>query len=283
MYCIYTDKEITCEESNSEHIIPLSLGGCDTFSIQVDKKKNSELGTRIDGKFSNDYLISSLRRHKDFRGHSGKIPETKWTKSLIEGTNKPIQIIFKGKKTHFYDPVMKRTIVPEELKGTTISSVIQFDKDIRMLFLAKVILSAGYFVYGQKFRDHADHKSLRTLMNFKLSETKESIKGLKINIVDPLRSIPEDNKGLVGVFQNICKGTNSSCVIFLLCNNHIVGSVGIGGEYIGSLSFQAETDNFPNDGKFKLGHVVGIQENELRRSSFYHMVELLSANISQQT
>lgn len=35
MYCIYSGKEFDTENLNVEHIIPISLGGCDQFTIQV--------------------------------------------------------------------------------------------------------------------------------------------------------------------------------------------------------------------------------------------------------
>ncbi len=83
-YCIYTDKVVSINKTNLEHIIPLGLGGCNGFCIRVDKTKNSALGSHIDGKLSNDFLISLLRRHKDFRGHSGKAPETRLRKSKLQ-------------------------------------------------------------------------------------------------------------------------------------------------------------------------------------------------------
>lgn len=282
IYCIYTDKEVDIDKTNLEHIIPLGLGGCNEFCIRVDREKNSALGSHIDGKLSNDYLISSLRRHKDMRGHSGKVPETKFKKSKLTETNKPIQVIFKGKQTHFYDPIEKRELLDNETKGITFSSTIKFEKNIRMLFTAKVLLASGYFVYGQTFRDYADHNALRKLMNYKLTETDETIKDLQARIIDPFHEIPEKDKGMKGVFEMICKATDSSCVMFLLCTENIIGSVGVGGQYIGTINFKAQTQYFSNEDKFRLGHVLGVQDKKLRRSSFYHMIELLHDNIQKR-
>jgi hypothetical protein len=278
-YCIYTDKLIDSDKSNIEHIIPLGLGGCNQFCIRVDKEKNSELGSRIDGRLSNDYLISSLRRHKGFKGHTGKIPETKLMKSKITATNRPVQVIFKGKSSYFYDPIDKRKLSDSETQGINFTSTIKIEKNARMLFTAKVLLAAGYFVYGQTFKDYADHDSLRKLMNYKLTETDESIKDLPVGIIDPFHDIPERDMGMKGVFEMICRATDSSCVMFLLCTENIIGSVGIGGQYIGSINFKTDTKHFPNEGKFRLGHVLGVQDRKLKRSSFYHMTELLQKNI----
>lgn len=281
-YCIYTDKFLSLEETSPEHIIPLSLGGCNDFCIQVDKVKNSELGSRIDGKFTNDYLISSLRRHKDLRGHSGKIPKTKWTKTKVKGSNKPLQLIFKGKESWFFDPIKKRRLSDDESKGLKFESTFKFDKDIRMLFTAKLVLSAGYFVYGENFRKFADHESLRKLMNYKLTESKESLEKIPLRLIDPFHEFSEEDKGMKSVYESICIATDVSCVMFMLSSENIIASVGIGGQYIGTVNFKADTSKFPNEKKFRLGHIVGIQNNELRRSSFYKMVELLKQNIDNR-
>ena len=281
-YCIYTNKFLSFKETSPEHIIPLSLGGCNDFCIRVDKVKNTELGSRIDGKLTNDNFISSIRRHKDFRGHSGKIPETKWTKTKIKGTDKPLQLIFRGKESWFFDPIEKRKLSENETKDLNFESTFKFDKDIRMLFTAKVILSAGFFVYGETFKKFADHESLRKLMNYKLTESKEDLGKIPIRLIDPFHKFPERDKGMKEVYESICKATDSSCVIFMLSNENIIGSVGIGGEYIGTINFKADTSKFPNEKKFRLGHVLGIQDNELRRSSFYKMVELLKENIDNR-
>lgn len=279
IYCIYTDKEISLEKTNFEHIIPLALGGCNEFCLRVEKKKNSILGAHIDGKLSNDYLISSLRRHKKLRGHSGKIPETKLTKSKFKDTNRPVQVIFRDSRTIFFDPVEGRELTENEAQGQTISSTMKFDKNIRMLFTAKVLLSAGYFTYGQIFKDYADHDALRKLMNYGITETDESIKDLEIRIIDPFHEIPDEDKGIHGVFEMICKAIDSPCVIFLLCTENIIGFVGIAGQHIGTLNFKAKTEFFPNDDEYRLGHVLGIQDKRLKRSSFYQMVELLNKEI----
>ncbi len=148
-----------------------------------------------------------------------------------------------------------------------------------MLFTAKVLLASGYFVYGETFKDYADHDSLRKLMNYKLTETDETIKDLPLRIVDPFHEIPKKDKGMQGIFEMICEATDSSCVMFLLCTENIIGSVGVGGKYIGTINFKAKTEHFPNDDKFRLGQVLCIQDKKLRRSSFYHMTELIHDNL----
>lgn len=275
-YCIYTDKDVEEKDANLEHIIPLSLGGCDAFSLRVDSETNSKLGFQIDGRLTKDYLISSLRRHKNFVGHSGKPPRTVWKKSKFSETNRPIQVIFEGKESRFFDPIDKKLLPDEEVNGKRIQSAFKFDKEIRMIFTAKVLLAAGYFTYGNTFTKYADHDSLRKLMNYTISENKETIAELPLRVIDPFHEISEEDKGMKGVFDLICKGTDSSCVMFLLCTENIIGSVGIGGTYMGSINFKAQTQYFPNEEKHRLGHVLAVQEKTLRRASFYDTVAKLN-------
>lgn len=267
---------------NPEHIIPLALGGCNGFCIQVDKEKNSMLGSKIDGKFSNDFLISSLRRHKNLKGHSGKEPTTKLVKTKIQGSDKPVQLNFIGKKSHFYDPVKRRVLDKEETQGITFQSQIKFDLDIRMRFTAKVLLAAGYYLFGDTFKEHADHGSLRKLMNYKISETKETIKDLPVGIMDDLHIIEDRDKGLKAIFELMCNAINGACVIFFICTENIIGTVGIGGKYIATINFKAQTEYFPKDDHFRQGHILGIQENQLKRSSFYDFLLLLNTKLEDK-
>jgi hypothetical protein len=62
MYCIYTNREISEQDSNCEHIIPLSLGGSNEFVIPVSTKFNSELGSKVDGELSNCFTMMFRRR-----------------------------------------------------------------------------------------------------------------------------------------------------------------------------------------------------------------------------
>ena len=75
MYCIYSGKEIDEKASNIEHIIPISLGGCDELTIRVDREINSKIGSQIDGKLTQDFLIALDRVKNGDRGHSKKTPK----------------------------------------------------------------------------------------------------------------------------------------------------------------------------------------------------------------
>jgi hypothetical protein len=71
IYCPYTDRDIPIDDSNPEHIIPLSLGGLNGFTLPVSKDFNSRAGSEIDGALANDFLVMSERDKHSVWGHSG--------------------------------------------------------------------------------------------------------------------------------------------------------------------------------------------------------------------
>ena len=60
IYCPYTDKYLSTNEVNREHIIPLSLGGVNGFEIPVSIDFNSKAGSNIDGALANDLINAQL-------------------------------------------------------------------------------------------------------------------------------------------------------------------------------------------------------------------------------
>jgi predicted ribonuclease YlaK len=171
IYCIYTDKEILEDQTNLEHIIPLSLGGSNDFVIRVDKQVNSTLGAEIDGKLANDFPIQMLRMHKQAKGHSRKKVTAKFKKSKIISSKKPVQVDFTDKGLKIFDPIEKRHIEKTEYDKIELQSIYTPDGYARIRFTAKTLLAAGYFVYGGVFRQQADHAGLREYMNSAGSKT----------------------------------------------------------------------------------------------------------------
>ena len=276
MYCIYNDKLVDEENSNLEHIIPLSLGGCDEFSIKVDSKINSELGSAIDGKMSKDIFISFIRQNKNYQGHSKKEVATTLKKSKITTNHNqdiPVQIKFLKDTFEIYNPIESRILTKEEVKNLSISSEVRLDKFIRICFTAKVLLSAGYYVYGNTFVSYADHKSLRKLMNLNLSESKESIKNTPLKVYDEFNQIDKEDSSMMEVIKVLCSLSDCSCVIFHHSTTNIIGTVCIGGHFIGMINFNAEIENFPNNDDFRLGYIVCVQDGILKRDSFYNGIE----------
>lgn len=272
-YCIYTNTVVDIESTTPEHIIPLSLGGCNEFTIPVERAKNAEVGSRVDGKFANDFFISLIRKHKDYRGHSNKPVTPSFKKSKVNGS--PIQVKFVGDTVEVYDPIARKTLTQSEVEGLELESAILLNQHVRIIFVAKVLLAAGYFTYREVFRDYADHESLRKLMNLGLNETTESLKSLPLKVVDPVYCPIEatEYKPTFELINSICVRYDNSCVIFTLGTENIVGTVAIGGELIGQINFEADITKFPDVDDMKDGHAIGIKDGKLQRDSYKNLID----------
>lgn len=113
-------------------------------------------------------------------------------------------------------------------------------------------------------------------MNIKNTEVKESLKKLPLRFIDEFYPILENDKIILEIIKNICQFVEGSCVIFLLSENNIIGSLGIGGKFIGSINFKADADKFPNDKEYRMGKVLFVQNNKLFSDSFYSIVSKIN-------
>jgi hypothetical protein len=253
-WCPYTDLELPEEAMNSEHIIPLSLGGSNQFCIPVEKEFNGKVGSTIDGALANDFLTLIRRREFDARGHSNTPPEVILKKSHLGDEKRPIQVTLRGKEDMLvWDAMIKRHLAPHEIGENKISSQFKINAHGRKRFLAKVALSAGYFIYGELFRSQVRHEELRALMNFSSKSKREDFSNFGLRGYDefsPTGEADKEQNELLGFFCQIIKG---SCVIAGLGPSNVLISVGILGKWIGSLNVPAVTDSFPLDGDHDLG------------------------------
>lgn len=270
IYCPYTDKEISLEQSNNEHIIPKSLGGINSFNLPVDAIYNSNAGSEIDGELANDLLMLFRRREFDARGHSNKPPKVHSKKSFFSESGKPIQVEFQGKEgIKVWDSIERKEFDPQDIVGKTITSSFSISMYGRAKFAAKVALATGYFVYGELFRESVKHDDLRKLMNFNKQSTKQDFTNVSLRIYDQFmpteKKQDEEERNLYDFF---CNFIGSSCVIIIHGSTNLLFVVGILGQHIATINVEAKTDKFPFDGDFDLGHVIILKDNKLERISY---------------
>ncbi|MBU2872005.1 HNH endonuclease [Colwellia sp. E2M01] len=158
-FCPYLGKEVHEDNCSSEHIIPLSLGGVNGFEIPVDAETNKIIGSQIDGKLSNDFIIQLARGRLKTKGHSGKPVVPKITKATIEGKNNSVSLSFPNNQLHIFDPRLKADVYPESV---TLSAKKDATLDIK--FIAKVTLSAGYYFWSDDFEDAVSCDQLRYML-----------------------------------------------------------------------------------------------------------------------
>ena len=90
VYCPYTDKELPLSETTPDHIIPLSLGGKNAFTIPMQNTFNSTIGHAIEAPIANDPIIKVIRAKQDARGHSHQPVEALWSRTTDQDGN-PLQ------------------------------------------------------------------------------------------------------------------------------------------------------------------------------------------------
>ena len=273
IYCPYTDRDIPEGQSSPEHIIPLSLGGINGLEISVDSAVNSQVGSKLDGALGNEFLFALKRTKFDTRGHSGKKPVALIRKATYGENNRPAQVCFhSNERLKVWDS--RDGQFKERVPRFGISVSIDIDLPVR--FAAKVALAAGYYVYGDLFRQHVDHRQFRDVMNtdmHKLDFTKTpadlGLGHLTLQVDSYLREIPDEPEydGLNSI-RAFCSSVEGSVVV--LAPGYGCFSVGVGilGQYVATVIAPAETDTFPNDGNYAWGHVLAVTGKTLKWCSW---------------
>lgn len=269
MYCIYLDKDIDQKDMNREHIIPLSLGGANGFEIHVDSQTNATMGSDVDAAIANDFFMSFPRREYDARGHSNKQPFPLAKKSKLASSDKPVQVAFKKEKIEVYSPIDRRTLDESEVAGETFQSTFKLDPYSRMRFTAKVALSAGYFIYGDLFRNNVKHNEIRMLMNFDRSTAdRKDFEGLDTKGWFWPFPVEEKDKNEYQLYQFLGSHLESSFVLAIPGPSNLGLIVGILGQVVGIINVQAETDDFPVGNDHDLGHLVSTKDGKMTRMSY---------------
>ncbi|NBD20962.1 hypothetical protein GTZ97_09800 [Aquabacterium fontiphilum] len=277
-YCPYTNSLLRQDQCSPEHIIPLALGGLNAFVIPVDRAFNSAVGSKIDGAMANDFFILNRRNKHATKGHSGKKPVFVTKNARGMSSNRPLRISLDqhgGLKA--WDPISKTAFNNQLPENITFS--VEVDIHLCIRFCAKVALSAGQFVYGEKFQHHVKHDELRMLMNRSLKELRDTLKNFETLVDTDLQS---ENQPQVQIFRKICELASPYSVVGLVpSKNRLAVFVGVLGRYVGMLNAPAFTDELPHEGDFDLGQVIYLNpDHGLVKMSFRRvLVEIVSPNI----
>ena len=276
-YCPYTNRDIVHERTTTEHIIPLALGGTNGFEILVDAEFNSKLGSELDGRLSNEFLIAMRRTKYDARGHSRKEPWVTIKNASYGDDNRPAQVrVHRKHGIRLWDA---RDRQEKFGKGTIrINTTLNIDLPVR--FAAKVGLAAGYYAYGKIFRDLVDHHHLRQVMMIdpaKLESDDDkylaTAKSVKARVDSYLHDMPSDNNWELLVLRQFCTNAEGSVVVLLPGANFFQITVGILGQFIATINVPANTNSFPNEADYHWGHVMLVKEGTLSRTSWFQCMK----------
>ena len=249
IYCPYTDRELPESQTSREHIIPLSLGGVDGFEIPVDAASNSMVGTNLDGALANEFFIALRRTEYDTRGHSGKEPMATIKNATYGDDDRPAQVHLHRKRgLNVWDVRDRET--KTNVGSVCFKTFLNFDLPVR--FTAKVALAAGYYIYGDLFREHVDHRQLRDVMNIDLAklDLNKSPAALGLDHLTLLADHylyeePSNPDSPILCLRKFCSIVRGSVVVLVPGTDCFRVAVGILGQYLATINVPANTKSFP--------------------------------------
>lgn len=259
VWCPYIGAHVAFQESTLEHIIPLSLGGHDHFTVRVLKGENSGLGAAIDAALGKEFPIALRRIAFNVRGQSDTPPRTALHNSFLPNEERVSTRFKAGEMPHV---VRKGQLVDLGQEGVAhVRHEHTIKRSNRYRFLAKAVLSGGYFLYREAFRQSFQHERLRQAMHMKDDQHLNDF-GLYMD-VSTIAS--EETNVRLTFSQNYCRSVDGSCLV----STHAPGlgvffSVGILGEYLGSVIVAAELDAFTNQGDHRGGQIVTMERRSKR-------------------
>ncbi len=237
------------------------------------RSANSTIGSEIDGALANDPLIAWARREFDARGHSGTSPTVRF-RAVFQG--RPAQVTFPGGGLVpvIWDAKSRQDVSREHVEGQQFTVQLSFLQFSRIRFAAKVGLSAGFYALGDYFREHVAHCDARRIMYADNYEDREAIKAhIQTRVHDPFLPISEgpiseDSRALHSVIVSSCNHLRGSVVLILRGPSNLSVSVGVLGNYVGTLNMPADTSAFPDRPDWDDGHCLVVCGRQLERLSF---------------
>jgi hypothetical protein len=123
--------------------------------------------------------------------------------------------------------------------GKKINIKITLDIDIALRFVAKVALSAGYFAYGDLFRNQVSHDEIRTIMNQRPTEVGDAIYSMKARVDHRFREPETDNDRIL---RAMCAAVAPRSLVALMPTSKSFSvMVGVLGDYMGMVNVSADT------------------------------------------
>lgn len=265
-YCIYSDKKHNDDATSIDHIIPLSLGGSDHFTVVATKQVNSLFGSEVEGDLDKDFLIKLRRVTTNTLGHSKTAP--KLIIRRANTLNQPAQLIFSNddpqNRSKVYFPRSGETKSFHELIGSEMEIGMSISDEYAILkFCAKVMLGAGYFVYNDRFVSNVDTDSLRKLL---FSKTRDELLDLDFRACVRFIPVENDNLNITKILISYFEPKNTSGVVFSYSDDTLICFIFILGMFIGALNIKAQVDDLDKEGRNNLGFIIEI-ENRLTRKN----------------
>lgn len=278
MYCIYTDRDVAEADGNQDHIIPLSLGGSDDFTVWAEERFNSRMGSTVDGAIHKDFFIAPALRDAGVKGHNRKSATPRVRGATIDG--RPAQVSLTAEGFKVWDARARRDLADEEIDGSEIGLRFTIDAFSALRFIAKAALGGGYAIYGEPFRRAVDCDVLRRVIELDVVQARTDPVMRNAGLVVCDRWHEDSQPGRPGyLYRVLCEQIPRSILICEVFANGIGFHVGIVGEFLGSLMCPGETSELPNEGDYEGGHAVVLAPGKTERLAFDALLKDMQAAI----
>jgi hypothetical protein len=235
----------------------------------VARSANSTIGSEIDGALAKDPLIAWARREFDARGHSGTPPKVDFKRAMFQ--NQPVQVAFPGggQAPRIRDAKSRRYLSSDEIDGKQVEIRMRFNQFSRIRFAAKVALSAGFYALGDYFREDVAHGDARRRMYATNNEEFKAITSDNPTLVhDAFMPVKEGDRVPHSVISSSCNCLRGSVVLIVPGPANVVISVGVLGNYVGSINMPADTTKFSWTVDYDIGHCLVVVDRQLEIVSF---------------
>jgi hypothetical protein len=276
-WCPYSGVDIPIAAATKEHILSLAVGGHDDLTVMVDREANSTLGSKIDGELTRDFMIGRQRALQDLRGHSGREPVQRFKRVKDTATGRPLQVNW-GKRLEVYDPIARK---PRH-DALEFQLTMKLDANIRLRFLAKCFLGAGYRVYGDLFRRAVAHHEPRVLMNREPSElTDAELASFGTRYWDWLsgEGLDEEQTEELQVQRQICEGFKGNVLVFRPGPSCLGFFGGVLGQYVGMVNVPADTSDFPKADRHDGGFAIVVVDGKLFSCSYRALLRRVALDL----
>jgi hypothetical protein len=250
-----------------DHVIPLSLGGHDQFTIRVSERGNAEANRLLDEAVCRHPFVAFMRRTHKIVGRQDEVPNVRWPTKVgdapgILNWSKPKVELATFRSKGRYGINMTRVLD----KGEAISSEGTFDADLLTRFGCRLALGASYHLFGDVFREHGYHNELRDVMRARNSVKLLGFKRQNMVGDSPFWGIawPESPDDIDPRWGEIAKRTQGHLVFTHHSPSRIVlGIVLFEGFFHWYFNISKDPSKFPARGAFDLGSATEIRFDPL--------------------
>lgn len=253
-FCPYTGSWLQYDDTNSEHIIPRSLGGKSSKKgdIRVSNKANSDLGSKVDNALAKDPVFLFARSNAKTRSASGKRAELKFLGYYGENKDRDFhasntrpthQLLRDENEKYIVKELRSKKIIQDPLSKSAFLYELKIDHLARLKFCIKSLLGVNSLLFVEKLGQSIDIPELRHLLSAGLSKKSDIetviVPERRINGIgysDPfLLGVREEEAQVLKRIQTITEVGRECRVLLYQEGRSLFWSISVLGNLVGSI------------------------------------------------